>query len=133
MMTAIFGNRMFATTFRGQFCGPLTDNGKWQSLSLSLFLSLLPSLSAALWLSFFPMSVTIRFWCQCSKQQLKKWITKKKKRKGLQVVPHHIQLIVKGITIFLNLHFSLVDGEPMTYFSTYHFSFKKIAALFFTA
>lgn len=36
MMTAIFGNRMFATTFRGQFCGPLTDNGKWQILSLSL-------------------------------------------------------------------------------------------------
>jgi len=84
---------------------------------------------------FFPMSVTIRFWCQCRQQPLKKWLNQKKKKnqKGYKWFHITIQLIVKGITIFLNLHFSLVDGEPMTYFSTFHFSFKKMAELFFTA
>jgi len=83
---------------------------------------------------FFPMSVTIRFWCQCRQQPLKKWLNKnKKKEKGYKWFHITIQLIVKRITIFFNLNFSLVVGKAMTYFSTFHFSFKKMAALFFTA
>jgi len=56
---------------------------------------------------------------------IKKMDKPKKNENGYKWFHITIRLIVKGITIFLNLHFSLVDGEPMTYFCTYHFSFKK--------